>query len=162
VRPPPSRDAACRAVIVCSAAQTRRAMNLRPATERSGAAPGCTRELRGRRRALPRQSPWRPGHRALARHGAPRLRPLDQSVVFDGGYRVLAGQLPFRDFAAAAGAVPNVLQAGFFALLGTTWFAYCLHAAVLDARDRGSLFRSAPTAASIRGRGLTTAGCGKR
>jgi hypothetical protein len=58
--------------------------------------------------------------------------PLDQSMIFDGGYRVLQGQLPFRDFVAPLGALPSLLQAGFFATFGTTWSVYCLHAAVVN------------------------------
>jgi hypothetical protein len=58
--------------------------------------------------------------------------PLDQSMNFDGGYRILGGQLPFRDFVAPAGALPSLLQAGLFAAFGTTWSVYCLHAAVVN------------------------------
>src|SRR5262245_40129364 len=58
--------------------------------------------------------------------------PLDQSVVFDGGWRLLSGQVPFRDFAAPSGLVPAAMQAPLFGLLGTTWFAYCLHASIVN------------------------------
>lgn len=58
--------------------------------------------------------------------------PLDQSVVFDGAWRVLCGQVPYRDFTTPAGLTPIYLQAGFFELLGTTWFAYVLHAAIAN------------------------------
>jgi hypothetical protein len=58
--------------------------------------------------------------------------PLDQSIVFDGGWRMLNGQIPFRDFTAPSGIVPAVMQVPFFALFGVTWFALCLHAAVVN------------------------------
>ena len=58
--------------------------------------------------------------------------PLDQSVVFDGAWRLLSGQVPFRDFTAPDGLTPIVLQVLFFEALGVTWFAYCLHAAVFN------------------------------
>lgn len=58
--------------------------------------------------------------------------PLDQSIVFDGGWRILSGQVPYRDFTTPTGLVPIVFQALFFHLFGTTWFAYCLHAAVFN------------------------------
>ena len=58
--------------------------------------------------------------------------PLDQSIAFDGGWRMLNGQMPFRDFTAPAGIVPAAMQAPFFALFGVTWFALCLHAAVVN------------------------------
>ena len=34
--------------------------------------------------------------------------PLDQSIVFDGGWRILNGQLPFRDFTAPSAIVPRL------------------------------------------------------
>jgi len=58
--------------------------------------------------------------------------PLDQSIVFDGGWRLLSGQVPFRDFTAPSGLVPSAMQAVFFRALGVTWFAYCLHASVIN------------------------------
>ena len=58
--------------------------------------------------------------------------PLDQSIVFDGGWRLVSGQLPFRDFVAPSGVVPSAIQAAFFSTLGVTWFAYCLHASVVN------------------------------
>lgn len=58
--------------------------------------------------------------------------PLDQSIVFDGGWRILSGQVPFRDFTTPSGLVPIMLQAAFFKLFGLTWLSYCLHAAVFN------------------------------
>jgi hypothetical protein len=58
--------------------------------------------------------------------------PLDQSIAFDGGWRLLNGQLPFRDFTAPAGIVPSAMQAPFFRLFGVSWFALCLHASVVN------------------------------
>jgi hypothetical protein len=58
--------------------------------------------------------------------------PLDQSIVFDGGWRILDGQTPYRDFTTPAGLVPIALQAAFFQCFGVSWFVYCLHAAVFN------------------------------
>lgn len=58
--------------------------------------------------------------------------PLDQSIVFDGGWRILCGQVPFRDYVAPNGFPIHALQAIFFALFGVNWFAYCLHAALVN------------------------------
>jgi hypothetical protein len=58
--------------------------------------------------------------------------PLDQSVMFDGGWRVLSGQVPFRDFSTLTGVTPLLFQAFFFRVLGVTWFAYCVHAAIFN------------------------------
>ena len=58
--------------------------------------------------------------------------PLDQSIVFDGGWRLLSGQVPFHDFVAPSGLVPSAIQAAFVSVLGLTWFAYCLHASIVN------------------------------
>src|SRR6266849_4089990 len=58
--------------------------------------------------------------------------PLDQGIVFDGAWRMLTGQVPFRDFAAPNSLVPAVMQVPFFRLLGVTWFAFCLHASLIN------------------------------
>jgi hypothetical protein len=58
--------------------------------------------------------------------------PLDQSIIFDGGWRVLSGQAPYRDFRTPNGLVPMVLEAAWFRVLGVTWLVHCLHAAVFN------------------------------
>jgi hypothetical protein len=65
-------------------------------------------------------------------YGRRGYMPLDQSIVFDGGWRVLSGQVPFRDYHAPNGFAVHALQAAFFALFGVNWLAYCLHAAVVN------------------------------
>ncbi len=65
-------------------------------------------------------------------YGRMGFLPLDQSIVFDGGWRIVSGQVPFRDFNTPNSVVPIVLQALFFKLLGVNWFAYCLHAAIFN------------------------------
>jgi hypothetical protein len=89
------------------------------------------------------------------RDGRVGYMPLDQSIVFDGGWRILGGQVPFRDFTTPSGLVPIVLQAVFFRLLGVTWLAYCAHAAVFNALFAAlvyallRLFALAPPAAGV-------------
>lgn len=58
--------------------------------------------------------------------------PLDQSIIFDGGWRVLSGQLPLVDFFTPTGIVPLYLQAMMFKVMGVSWMAYVLHAALLN------------------------------
>jgi len=65
-------------------------------------------------------------------YGRIGFMPLDQSIVFDGGWRLLSGQVPFRDFTMPSGLAPILLQAAFFKLFGVTWFSYCLHAAIAN------------------------------
>lgn len=61
------------------------------------------------------------------------LFALDQSVVFDGGWRVLAGQVPYRDFVAPVGPVAFWMQAGVFCSLGVTLHSSLATAAILNA-----------------------------
>ena len=71
---------------------------------------------------------------ALVLHyGRRGFMPLDQSIVFDGGWRTLHGQVPYRDYITPFGVPSFVIQAGFFAVFGVSWLAYVLHAAVLNA-----------------------------
>jgi hypothetical protein len=58
--------------------------------------------------------------------------PLDSSIVFDGAWRTMNGQVPYRDYVTPSGIVPILIQALFFKVLGVTWFAYCLHAALFN------------------------------
>jgi len=58
--------------------------------------------------------------------------PQDHPAVFDGGYRILTGQIPFRDFTLSNAITPIFIQALFFKLFGMNWFVYCLHAAVFN------------------------------
>ncbi|MCY3003962.1 MAG: hypothetical protein NTV21_19375 [Planctomycetota bacterium] len=66
-------------------------------------------------------------------HFAPLgFMPLDQSICFDGGWRILCGQVPMRDYVAPNGFPVHALQALFFGVFGVSWLAYCLHAAVIN------------------------------
>ncbi len=58
---------------------------------------------------------------------------FDQSICFDGGYRVLLGQVPFKDFVAPVGPMVFWLQAVFFRLLHVNYAAYVAHAAFVNA-----------------------------
>ena len=58
--------------------------------------------------------------------------PLDASIVFDGGWRILSGQVPLRDFDTPDAIMPSLLQALAFKGLGVSWTAYCAHAAVVN------------------------------
>lgn len=57
----------------------------------------------------------------------------DFAIVFDGGYRVLIGQVPYRDFFIPVGPVVFYLQAFFDLLFGVNLWASALHAGVLAA-----------------------------
>lgn len=65
-------------------------------------------------------------------HGRVGYMPLDQSIVFDAGWRMLGGQVPLRDFATPAGITPGAMQAAAFGVFGVSWLVYVAHAAVVN------------------------------
>lgn len=83
---------------------------------------------------------------------------LDQSIVFDGGYRVLIGQVPYRDFVMPAGPVAFWVQALFFSLLGVNYYAYIFNAAFLNVL--ASLFAVGVTRLLFPGRRAVSYGAG--
>jgi hypothetical protein len=58
--------------------------------------------------------------------------PLDQSIVFDGAYRVFRGQVIYRDFIAPYGPIAFWWQALLFEFVGVNYYAYALGAATLN------------------------------
>lgn len=58
---------------------------------------------------------------------------FDQSIVFDGAHRILCGQVPYRDVLFPFGPVVFWLQAAFFRVLGTNYWAYLAGAALINA-----------------------------
>ncbi len=66
--------------------------------------------------------------------------PLDQSIVFDGAWRIIQGQVPFKDFVCPIGPLSFLYQAGIFCLLGTSIRTYALGAAVLNAVACAAVF----------------------
>ncbi|MDA1139220.1 MAG: glycosyltransferase family 39 protein [Planctomycetota bacterium] len=58
--------------------------------------------------------------------------PYDQSIIFDGGYRVLIGQVPFRDFYLPYPPLAIWIQALSFYLFGVNYWAYVIPAAMMN------------------------------
>ncbi|MFH1313799.1 MAG: hypothetical protein ABIJ00_11320 [Candidatus Eisenbacteria bacterium] len=58
--------------------------------------------------------------------------PFDQSILFDGSYRVLSGQVPYRDFVLPFGPMAFWLHALFFKVLGVSYLSYIVGAAVIN------------------------------
>lgn len=57
---------------------------------------------------------------------------FDQSIVFDGGYRILSGQVPYKDFLAPYGVVLFYIQAIVFKNIGVNYFSYIFTAAMMN------------------------------
>lgn len=60
------------------------------------------------------------------------FQPLDGSIVFDGGWRILNGQIPFKDFSAPAGTTPSLIQAFFFSIFGVNLISYLIHSSLFN------------------------------
>jgi hypothetical protein len=58
---------------------------------------------------------------------------FDQSIVFDGGYRVYLGQIIYKDFVIGVGPVVFWLQGFFFRIFGVNYTSYVLLAAIQNA-----------------------------
>lgn len=69
------------------------------------------------------------------------LHPLDQAIVWDGAYRILIGQEPFRDFILPHSLAVLYLQAAFFTIGGVSFYTYVLCAAVLNVVAAFSVLR---------------------
>lgn len=69
------------------------------------------------------------------------LYAFDQSMMFDGGWRILSGQVPFKDFIMAFGPLSFTVQAVFFKLFGVNWTSMVLAAAFVGAAAALSVMR---------------------
>ena len=58
--------------------------------------------------------------------------PLDSFSHFDIGYRVLNGELPFKDYWVVSGPLIDFLQAFLFFIFGVNWQSYLLNASILN------------------------------
>lgn len=67
---------------------------------------------------------------------------FDQSIMFDGGWRILSGQVPFKDFIMAFGPLSFLVQALFFKLFGVNWTSMVVAAAFVGAAAALSVMRT--------------------
>lgn len=100
------------------------------------------------------RSLMRPGARAAAviavavasawlSHAAGRrgLFAFDQSPWFDGAYRLLEGQVPYRDFVMPMGVTAFAIQALFMGVVGVSWQAMLIAAATVNAAATVIVYR---------------------
>lgn len=72
--------------------------------------------------------------------GAGGFFAFDQSIIFDGSYRILSGQIPYKDFVIPFGPVTFWLQALMFRLLGLSYAVYIFGAAFFNVLAAGCSF----------------------
>ena len=58
--------------------------------------------------------------------------PIDSFLIFNSGYDVLNGYLPFKDYWTIKGPLLDIIQAFFFKIFGVSWFSYVIHASVFN------------------------------
>jgi len=60
------------------------------------------------------------------------LMPMDNTVLFNGGYRVLKGYVPFTDYWLVTGPLLDYLNAFFFKILGISWSTFIIHSSIIN------------------------------
>ena len=58
--------------------------------------------------------------------------PVDSFSTFNGGYDILNGSVPFKDYWVLKGIVLDIIQSGFFKIFGVSWFSYSLHSSTFN------------------------------
>ena len=65
-------------------------------------------------------------------YGFNGIVPLDDFVNFNSGYRILKGDLPFRDYYEVTGPVLSIFQSVLFYLFGVSWKTFVLHSSLIN------------------------------
>ncbi len=60
------------------------------------------------------------------------MMPMDNTVLFNGGYRVFSGQVPFSDYWLVTGPLLDYLNAFFFKILGISWTTFIIHSSIFN------------------------------
>ena len=65
-------------------------------------------------------------------YGFKGLNLVDSFQTFDSGYRVLNGDIPFRDYYVRDGSLIDFIQAGIFKVFGVSWASYVAHSSIVN------------------------------
>ena len=65
-------------------------------------------------------------------YGFRGLSPLDDFLNFNCGYRILNGDIPFKDYYSVTGPVLCIVQSFFYKIFGVSWFSLVIHASMLN------------------------------
>ena len=60
------------------------------------------------------------------------VMPMDNFVLYNGGYRVLNGYVPFSDYWLVTGPLLDYLNALFFLIGGVSWKVYIIHSSLFN------------------------------
>ena len=60
------------------------------------------------------------------------IMPGDNTVLYNGGYKVLNGYVPFSDYWLVTGPLLDYLNAFFFSILGVSWRTFIIHSSIIN------------------------------
>ena len=60
------------------------------------------------------------------------VNPMDNFVLYNGGYKVLNGYIPFTDYWLVTGPLLDYLNAFFFLINGVSWKSYIIHSSLFN------------------------------
>ena len=60
------------------------------------------------------------------------MMPMDNTVLYNGGYRILSGYIPFTDYWLVTGPLLDYLNAFFFKLFGISWNTFIIHSSFFN------------------------------
>ena len=58
--------------------------------------------------------------------------PIDSFLIFDGGYKIINGFYPFKDYWSITGPILDYFQSIIFYIFGINWATYITHAALVN------------------------------
>ena len=60
------------------------------------------------------------------------VMPMDNTVLFNGGYRVIKGYKPFTDYWLVTGPILDYFNGFFFEIFGISWNSFILHSSLFN------------------------------
>ncbi len=60
------------------------------------------------------------------------IMPMDNTVLFNGGYRIINGFIPFTDYWLVTGPLLDYLNAFFFKIFGLSWKSFIIHSSIIN------------------------------
>ena len=60
------------------------------------------------------------------------MMPMDNTVLFNGGYRVLNDYIPFSDYWLVTGPLLDYLNEFFFKIFGISWSTFIIHSSIFN------------------------------
>ena len=58
--------------------------------------------------------------------------PMDNFVLYNGGFKILKGYIPFNDYWLVTGPLLDYLNALIFYLIGVTWKSFIIHSSIIN------------------------------